>query len=51
MKLFAATFVYLLIAVVLGLGIVAMMAGKPVLLIAGALIYLVLFAKIGCASQ
>jgi len=51
MKLLAATAVYLLIAVVLGLGIIALMAGKPILLIAGVLIYLLLFAKIGCASH
>ena len=51
MKLLAATVVYLLISVGLGLGILAMMAGKPILLIAGLLIYLVLFARIGCASQ
>ena len=51
MKLLAATFVYLLIAVGLGLGIIAMMAGKPILLIAAGLIYLLIFAKVGCASQ
>ena len=43
--------VYLLISVGLGIGILAMMTGKPILLIAGVLIYLLLFAKIGCASQ
>lgn len=51
MKFLAATIVYLLIAVVLGAGILAMMHGKPMLLIASGLIYLVLFAKTGCASH
>ena len=51
MKLIVATIVYMLISVLLVAGIIAMMHGKPMLLIASALIYLGIFAKVGCASQ
>ena len=51
MKLFLAVLAYLLIGVVLGWGLLLMMAGKPWLLIAGLLVYLVAFAKFGCTSH
>jgi len=51
MKLFLATLAYLLIAAVLGLGILMMMSGKPALLIAAVIVYVVIFAKTGCASH
>lgn len=51
MKLVLAVLVYLLIGAVLGWGILLMMAGKPWLLIAAFLVYLVGFAKFGCLSH
>ena len=51
MKLFLAVFVYLLIGAILGWGILLMMAGKPWLLIAAFVVYVLAFAKIGCASH
>ena len=51
MKLLVATIVYLGMSGVLVAGVIAMMHGKPTLLIASFLIYLAIFAKVGCASQ
>jgi len=51
MKFIAAIVVYLLISLVLGGGILLLMAGKPWLLIAGVLAYVVVFAKTGCLSH
>jgi hypothetical protein len=51
MKLLLAVFVYLLIGLVLGWGILLLIAGKPWLLIVSLLVYLVAFAKIGCLSH
>jgi len=51
MKLALAIFVYLLIGAVLGWGLLLMMAGKPWLLIAAFIVYVVAFAKIGCISH
>jgi hypothetical protein len=51
MKLFLAVLVYLLIAAVLGWGILLLMAGKPLLLIVAFLAYVVAFGKIGCLSH
>jgi hypothetical protein len=51
MKLLAATIVYLGISAVLAAGVIAMMHGRPVLLIASFLIYLAVFAKVGCATH
>lgn len=51
MRLFLAVFVYLLIGAVLGWGVLLMMAGKPWLLIAAFVVYVVAFAKIGCLSH
>jgi hypothetical protein len=51
MKLVLAVLVYLLIGAVLGWGILLMMAGKPWLLVAAFVVYVVAFAKIGCLSH
>ncbi len=51
MKFLLAVLVYLLIAVALGAGILLLIAGKPWLLIAGLLVYVIAFAKIGCVSH
>ncbi len=51
MKFCLAVLVYLLIAVVLGAGILLLIAGKPWLLIASMLAYIIAFAKIGCLSH
>ena len=51
MKLALAALVYLLIALVLSVGILLTIAGKPWLLIVAFVAYAVAFAKIGCLSQ
>jgi F0F1-type ATP synthase assembly protein I len=51
MKLLLAVFAYLLVGVILGGGMLLLMAGKPWLLIVGLLTYIVAFAKIGCLSH
>ncbi len=51
MNLLWATLIHLLIAAVLGVGILLLMVGKPALLIAGLLVYILAFAKAGCASH
>ena len=51
MKLAMAALVYLVIALVLGLGILLLVAGKPWPLIIAFLLYVVAFGKIGCLSQ
>jgi hypothetical protein len=51
MKLFLAVLVYLLIGAVLGWGLLLLMAGKPWLLLAAVVVYVLAFAKIGCVSH
>jgi len=51
MKLLLSVLVYLLIGVVLAWGILLMMHGKPWLLIAAAIAYIVAVAKLGCLSH
>ena len=51
MKLALAALVYSVIALVLGLGILLLVAGKPWPLIIAFLVYVVAFSKIGCLSQ
>lgn len=51
MKFFLACVIYLLIAAVLAWGLLLAIAGKPVLLIAGVVTYLILLGKIGCAAH
>ncbi|HEV2391408.1 MAG TPA: hypothetical protein VG146_03495 [Verrucomicrobiae bacterium] len=48
MKFILAIAAYLLIALVLGWGILLMVKGDPWLLIAGFLVYVVAFGKLGC---
>lgn len=51
MKFFMAIVVYLLMGAVLGWGILLLLAGKPWLLIAALIVYLIGFSKIGCLSH
>ena len=51
MKLALAALVYLVMALILGLGILLTIAGKPWLLIIAFVVYVVAFSKIGCLSQ
>ena len=51
MKLILVTVAHLVIAGVLGAGILMLMQGKPGLLIGGAAVYVIVFAKTGCASH
>lgn len=51
MKFFLACMIHLLIAAVLAWGLLLAIAGKPVLLIAGVVGYLILLGKIGCAAH
>lgn len=51
MKLFLAAMTYLLMAAFFCWGILMMMHGKPALLIGVSAVFVVLFAKIGCASH
>lgn len=51
MKLIWATLIHTLIFVVIGGGILLLVAGKPALLIGGILVYALVFAKVGCAAH
>jgi membrane protein YdbS with pleckstrin-like domain len=51
MKFALAILVYLIIAVILGAGILEVMAGKPWLLAAGAVAFIVAFGRIGCMPK
>jgi hypothetical protein len=51
MKFLMAVLAYLVIGVVLGLGILHAMKGSVVFLIIGLLVYIGLFAKIGCLPK
>ena len=51
MKLALAALVYIAMAAVLCTGIVLMVDGKPWLLVASFLLYVVAFAKIGCLGH
>jgi hypothetical protein len=51
MKFLMAIVAYLLIALILGWGILLLVAGKPWLLIAGAVAYVLAFAKLGCLPK
>ena len=48
MKFYLAILTYLLIGLVLGIGILLTISGKPWLLIAAVIAYLVAFGKLGC---
>lgn len=51
MKFALAILVYGLMGLVLGAGILLLLAGKPWLLIIGLLAYVVAFGKIGCMTH
>jgi hypothetical protein len=51
MKFALAILVYVVIALILGEGILQIIAGKPWLLIAGVVGFIVAFARIGCKSH
>ena len=51
MKLVLAVLVYLLMGMILGGGILLLVAGKPWLLIVSLLAYVVAFGKFGCLSH
>jgi hypothetical protein len=51
MKLALAALVYLLIGLILSVGILLIITGKPWLLIVAFVAYVVAFSKIGCLSH
>jgi len=51
MKFALAILVYVVIALILGAGILQVVHGKPWLLIIGAVGFIVAFGKIGCKSH
>jgi hypothetical protein len=51
MKLALAIFTYLLMAAILGAGILLLVAGKPWLLIIGGIAFVVAFGKLGCMTH
>ena len=51
MKLALAALVYSLIALILSVGILLLINGKPWLLIVALVAYVVAFARIGCLSE
>ncbi|MGH7951926.1 MAG: hypothetical protein ACREFE_08410 [Limisphaerales bacterium] len=51
MKLALAALVYLIMAFILGWGILLLMAGNPWLLVAAFVVFVVAFGKIGCMTH
>ncbi|HVU28724.1 MAG TPA: hypothetical protein VHG71_13465 [Verrucomicrobiae bacterium] len=51
MKFYLAILTYLLIGLILGAGILLLVAGKPWLLIIGLIAYIVIFAQTGCKTH
>ena len=51
MKLALAILAYAVIALILGLGILLLIQGKPWLLVIGVVGFIVAFARIGCKSH
>ena len=51
MKFALAILVYLIIAVILGAGILLVMAGKPWFLAVGVVAFIVAFGRIGCMPR
>ena len=51
MKFILGILAYVLIGLVLGVGILLAVKGKPWLLIVGSLVYVVAFGKIGCLPK
>jgi hypothetical protein len=51
MKLALAILIYLIIALILGAGILLVMAGKPWFLVIGFIAFVVAFGRIGCMPR
>jgi hypothetical protein len=51
MKLALAVFIYLVIAAILGAGILLLVAGKPWFLAVGFVAFVVAFGRIGCMPK
>lgn len=51
MNLALAILVYLLIAALLGIGVILLVSGKPLLLIIVVIAYVVSFGKLGCMTH
>lgn len=51
MKFALAILVYLLMAAVIGAGILLLVAGKPLLLIIALIVFVVAFGRLGCMSH
>ena len=51
MKFALAILVYLLMAALLGVGVLMLVSGKPLLLIIALVAYVVAFGKLGCMSH
>ncbi len=51
MKFALAILIYLIIAVILGAGILLLVAGKPWFLAIGAVAFIVAFGRIGCMPK
>ncbi len=51
MKFALAIFVYLLMAAILGAGILLLVAGKPWLLIISLIVFVVAFGRLGCMTH
>jgi hypothetical protein len=51
MKFGLAILAYLLMAAVIGAGILLLVAGKPVLFILSLVVFVLAFAKFGCLTQ
>ncbi|HEY5233792.1 MAG TPA: hypothetical protein VIK35_09695 [Verrucomicrobiae bacterium] len=51
MKFALAIFTYLLMALILGAGILLTVAGKPLLLIVAVIAFVVAFGKLGCMTH
>ena len=51
MKFALAIFTYLMMSLILGVGILLLVAGKPLLLIVGGIAFIVAFGKLGCMTH
>ena len=51
MKFALAILVYLLMGAVIGVGVLLLIAGKPLLFIIGLVAFILAFAKFGCLTQ
>jgi len=46
-----AILVYLIMAAILGAGILLLVAGRPILFIVAVIVFIVAFGKLGCLTQ